>query len=182
MSHQQLSNPEGAFGYSSTSGRGTNQRSDVRIRRLRNMSTAAGVAIGQPVAWSTLVGEGNEVIPATTVVTGLQRFAGIAITTASTNSNTSNGSSIHPRTAWCDVVVEGPADAWVTSAVEKGENLTQGNDTANGVSWGKLAAVSTALSTGNVHTIGWALTSASSGTTGRSRIYVKPQIIVGPTS
>lgn len=180
---QQITNPEGAFAYGSTVGLGGNQRNNITVRRFRNMSTAAGISVGQPAVWSTLVGEGNEVIPATTVVTGLQRFAGIAITSATTNNNTSNASSQHPRGAWCHVVVEGPAQAWVTSAVEKGDNLTQGNDTANGVGWGKLAAVTTAVTTGGaVHTIGWALTSQTSATTNRSNIYVKPQMIIGPTS
>lgn len=184
MSDQQIFNPHGAFGYNTTDGIAGNQRGDIRVKRLRNMSTASGIAVGQPAVWSSLVGEGNEVIPATTVLTGLQRFAGIAITSATTNNSTgtSNLSSQHPSAAWCDVVVEGPVEAWVTSATEKGTFLFQTNDTANGVTWGKLGPLSTAATTGNVNVIGWSLTTATSATTGKSRIYVKPSIAVGPTS
>lgn len=187
MSHQQLTNPEGAFGYATTAGLGGNQRSDITVRVLRNMSTASAVAVGQPVAWSTLIGDGNEVIPVTTVLTARQRFAGIAITSATTNAatGTSFRSSEHPRGAWCKVVVEGPADAWVTSAVEKGDNLVQSNDTANGVTWGKLGAVTSAVpsaTTGLVYGLGWALTTATSATTNRSRVYVKPFVFHPVTS
>lgn len=176
MSRQTITNPKGAFG-------STDVGSVQEIATFRNMSTVQAFLPGQCAVYSSLVGDGNECIPGTTVQTGLQRFYGVAVSSCSTNTNTTNQTSAHPGNAWVRVVTRGPVMAFVTSAVEKGDVLVMGASTVAPALNGRLTALTTAGTTGAVHVLGWAMTSGTSGTTNpNGRVFVAPGFSPSPTS
>lgn len=176
MSRHTVTNPKGAFG-------STGDYASNEIETYRNMSTVQGFLPGQCAVYSSLVGDGNECIPGTTVQTAIQRFYGVAITSCSTNTNTTNQTSAHPGNAWVRVVTKGPVMAFVTSAVEKGEVLVLGASTVAPALNGRLTALTTAGTTGAVHVLGWAMTSGTSGTTTpNGRVFVSPGFSPSPTS
>lgn len=175
MSHQQIVNTEGALGYDSTAGKGGNQRAGVTVRRFRNMSTAAGIGVGAPVKLSTLIGEGNEAVAAgSSGSIGNEIILGIAATSCSTNTNTTNRSTSHPSNAWAEVVTYGPAQATLTSGVEKGDHVVAiGTSATSHV----LGVHNFTTATGFGYVVGVALTSGTSGTTNASRVFVNPQLV-----
>lgn len=168
---QEIANVKGAFGYDSTDAGSGQQRQHIALENWRNMSTANSVEVGKVVAYSSLIGEGNEAkrLDATGDI-----VLGVAFTSASTNDNTTNVTTNHPDAAWATIVTYGPVDAAVSSAqaIQKGETLVP-------TTVGEVAPLAlTSVAAEQEDIVGWALTSAATATT-NVRIFVNPQRLVG---
>lgn len=187
--NQQIANYKGAFGYNDNDG--TEQmRSNINLAMFRNMSTVA-VPAYTAVALSSLATDGTGVVP--TTVIGDRRFIGVtqeAMTSVASTAVTAT--SLAADGNWGRVCVEGPCWAAVTTGTAVGDVVAVGNSTA-GASVGGVLSPFTTLSVGTAGSFsaiaGFALTSATTGTTGslstsqpRAKVFLRPSFAFTATA
>jgi hypothetical protein len=167
MAEKILSNPFGALGYGSSDG--FLPGGEANVRTFRNSSTAQVIPRGAAVVWSTLGVQAQQVT--ITTVIGSPLFCGIAITSASLNTENTTVSSNNrgPGSDICQVVVDGPVfGALVTSGTVPGDVLWTVNSTVAGSTGGGYLgpAASSIAAVAFVGVAGIAFSSGTTGTTG----------------
>lgn len=183
---KQITNAGGAFGYGEQSDR--DARGPQVIRRFHNMSSVNAIQKGSAVIFSSLSTDGTGVV--VTTVAGSPRFAGVALTSATTGQST-HLTSLAPAAAWCSVVVEGPVYAMLDTVTVNGDiigitNTTAASGAANGGLLGPIVSTQVAGNffgiAGFAHTSGSTL--APDGVTTqipRGYVTLRPCIIPGST-
>lgn len=190
MPEAQINNPKGAFGYSPFDG--TDQQRGVRrVATFRNVSSANPVNVGSAICLSTLTTDGTGAGVSTAIASPL--FVGVALTSGSTDQSTQLTSNALSN-AWFQVCIEGPCVALLSTAAVPGNILVNaGASTVIGTTGstvgGQLGPLSTLVpevAPGlQVGVAGFALTSATTGTTGflsvattspRGLVYIRPNV------
>lgn len=127
---QFLSNPTGAFGYTTAD----DVRGNIQTRKMLNMSSAAGITKGSAVVLSSLSTQGLGV--GVTTVLGDNRFFGIAVTSCGAGQTTLLSSSA-PTSCWVTVAVAGgPVECLLDTAVVNGDRVSVFNTTVTAVNGG----------------------------------------------
>lgn len=163
---KQIVNAQGAFGYGEQSDK--DSRGPQIMRRVHNMSSAAAIAVGDAVAFSSNSTDGTGV--AVTTVTASRNFAGVAVTSCAAGQST-HLTSATPSSCFCDIVISGPVYARLDTAVVNGDIIA-----ISSVAAGQLGAFVVSTVAGTQCIVGMAHTSGSTvapnGTTQASRGYI----------
>lgn len=187
MAESQIVNSKKAFGYEP--GEGANQQhNEISVQVFRNMSTVVIPAFS-PVCLSSLAPDGTGVVASTVI--GSAKFVGVAQEAMSSVASTAiTATSLAAQGTWGRVCVYGPTIAAVSTGAAIGDVLTNGNSTLGGGNALQtyttlVPAVAGALS----GAAGFALTSATTGTTGflstvqpRAMVYLRPSFAFATTA
>lgn len=185
MAETPITNPRGAFGYTTAD----DVRGNIVTEQYLNMSSAAGITKGSAVVLSSLSSQGKGVT--VTTVLGDNRFIGIAMTSCGAGQTTLLSSSA-PTSAWVTVAVAGgPIEALLTTATVNGDRVSISNSTVTAVNGGvggflgphALATAANAVQklAGYAHTSGSTVNEAGTTQPARGLVTLSPGYVLVST-